>query len=517
MWHVTDGDLHAYLDGALDLYPAREARRIRSHLESCADCRGRLAEEERVREAASSVLAETGPASVDVPPFEAVRRRAAAGPARPEGSGRRPGPALRLGWAASVLVALGVGWMVGREPAARSGAGTAPTAAADAARREAAPAAGAPEERTARLVDSLVREPTTGERDLIDAPPTVAAAEARADDPAPEDPEEQMRAAPETVAVDRIQLAETADRSAAPEIAVPAAPEQESAAVVDTALPAHAGRLTGRAVASETDAPLAGATVVVEGTSVGATTDEDGRYVLGPVPPGRQTLRLTFIGREAVTETVTVRPGATEVVDFSPPARALALRGLRVTGVPAPADSLRAADLRVPDSVAAARARVEDVTIAPTTFEEAAGAASAGFVGSGEAVRTLLIPGLDVLQVGWTEVAPGVDGLLVVQRLVGDTTRLELRFGGLEQESVGAAAARRNPEAADSAPAVGEERRRSSGDPSAMPPPSLLEEPLPEGVAQVTGRLPEGGGWVVLRGRLPRERLLRLLELVVGG
>ena len=42
MSHIDEGALHAYLDGALDSYPAAEATRIREHLESCAACAARL-------------------------------------------------------------------------------------------------------------------------------------------------------------------------------------------------------------------------------------------------------------------------------------------------------------------------------------------------------------------------------------------------------------------------------------------------------------------------------------------
>lgn len=107
MWHVDDGALHAYLDGALEEYPAAEARRVREHLDACAECRDRLDDERRVREAAASILGFTAP-RVEAPTFEDLRAYVRA-------HGSRPGRSVRLnrlGWAASVVLALGAGWVL---------------------------------------------------------------------------------------------------------------------------------------------------------------------------------------------------------------------------------------------------------------------------------------------------------------------------------------------------------------------------------------------------------------------
>jgi hypothetical protein len=115
MWHVADGDLHAYLDGALGTYPAEEADRIRGHLEQCEECRRRLSAEGRLREQAGSVLAQTDVETFEPPPFEEVRKRARA---RAGAKGSGPSRLGWLGWAASVTLALGTGWMLGRQPEA---------------------------------------------------------------------------------------------------------------------------------------------------------------------------------------------------------------------------------------------------------------------------------------------------------------------------------------------------------------------------------------------------------------
>ena len=108
MSHVTEGALHAYLDGALDEYPAAEAERIRGHLDSCAACASRLVEERQIRSDASAMLGLAAP-DVDMPSLEELRAYVkTTRPARPAVATRM----YRLSWAASVMLALGAGWLV---------------------------------------------------------------------------------------------------------------------------------------------------------------------------------------------------------------------------------------------------------------------------------------------------------------------------------------------------------------------------------------------------------------------
>ncbi|HET9949644.1 MAG TPA: zf-HC2 domain-containing protein [Longimicrobiales bacterium] len=108
MSHVDEGALHAYLDGALDEYPAATARRVREHLETCSTCRERLSEARMLRDEAARVLQLAAPPVGAPPPLEELRARVQA--ARPR---RSPlGRLQRLGWAASVALALGAGWAI---------------------------------------------------------------------------------------------------------------------------------------------------------------------------------------------------------------------------------------------------------------------------------------------------------------------------------------------------------------------------------------------------------------------
>src|SRR5688572_18403218 len=161
MWHAADGDLHAYLDGALDFYPSGDAQRIREHLESCSECKRRLEEERAIVARAREVLAASGPAQPVAPPFEELKRRADGPPRTVERPRRFAGE--RLAWAATVVMALGIGWRIGVQPPAErsfeaerdvppSEAPALDPLAADAAQRVASPeAAAAPTSPTAEV------------------------------------------------------------------------------------------------------------------------------------------------------------------------------------------------------------------------------------------------------------------------------------------------------------------------------------------------------------------------------
>lgn len=118
MRHVTDGELHAFLDGALDLLPDRRGEEVRAHVLECPACRERLQDEESVRSRAAEILGEPEVRSVALPTFEELRGRAEARnvPEETRGEIRYRGPlrGMPLAWAATVVLALGVGWMGGQ-------------------------------------------------------------------------------------------------------------------------------------------------------------------------------------------------------------------------------------------------------------------------------------------------------------------------------------------------------------------------------------------------------------------
>ena len=65
-------------------------------------------------------------------------------------------------------------------------------------------------------------------------------------------------------------------------------------------------QISGTVVSEEDGEPIIGASVLVEGTSVGAATDIDGKFTL-TLPAGRTKLRISYIGME--TQEVTARNG----------------------------------------------------------------------------------------------------------------------------------------------------------------------------------------------------------------
>ncbi|MEM1121969.1 MAG: carboxypeptidase-like regulatory domain-containing protein, partial [Bacteroidota bacterium] len=80
-------------------------------------------------------------------------------------------------------------------------------------------------------------------------------------------------------------------------------------------LPAFAqkGTITGKI--SEADGPLIGATVLVLGSSTGATTDFDGNYELS-VDAGTYNIEASYIGYSAQQQSVTVPAGGSVTLDF---------------------------------------------------------------------------------------------------------------------------------------------------------------------------------------------------------
>jgi outer membrane receptor protein involved in Fe transport len=77
------------------------------------------------------------------------------------------------------------------------------------------------------------------------------------------------------------------------------------------------GKIAGRVTDSETGNALPGANIIVDGTLLGTSTDQDGSYFIINVPPGIYTLKATFIGYEGInTSEVRVMVDRTTEVDF---------------------------------------------------------------------------------------------------------------------------------------------------------------------------------------------------------
>ena len=104
MSHLDEGVFHALLDGEI---PSAELPPIQAHLAGCAECRASLDEARAFREAAESLVEEIQPSEGVIGTSPRVR------PAP------RPAWGRRLAWAASLLVAAGLGYTV--RPQGRGG------------------------------------------------------------------------------------------------------------------------------------------------------------------------------------------------------------------------------------------------------------------------------------------------------------------------------------------------------------------------------------------------------------
>ena len=75
---------------------------------------------------------------------------------------------------------------------------------------------------------------------------------------------------------------------------------------------AQNSKVTGIVTDAEGGEPVIGASVLVEGTTVGAITDLDGNFVIENVPANAKSLIVSYIGM--VTQRVDIKPGRIVVV-----------------------------------------------------------------------------------------------------------------------------------------------------------------------------------------------------------
>src|SRR5439155_24602352 len=107
-------------------------------------------------------------------------------------------------------------------------------------------------------------------------------------------------------------------------------------ALVIAAQPAAAQSATvvGTVTAARTHEPLAGATLQVEGTRLGAVSNASGSYRIPNVPAGSYTLSARLLGYARSMQSVTVRDTATLATNFALERTATTLDVMVVTGTP---------------------------------------------------------------------------------------------------------------------------------------------------------------------------------------
>ena len=102
----------------------------------------------------------------------------------------------------------------------------------------------------------------------------------------------------------------------------------------DRAAPEQTGVIAGTVTAATTNELLAGVTVQIEGTQLGAVTSPAGTYRITTVPVGNHTLSARRLGYARATQQVTVRDSVTATVNFSLEKTVTTLDQIVVTGTP---------------------------------------------------------------------------------------------------------------------------------------------------------------------------------------
>lgn len=77
------------------------------------------------------------------------------------------------------------------------------------------------------------------------------------------------------------------------------------------------GKIKGKVTDASTGKPIPGATVMIDGTQLGASTMANGEYFILQVPPGKHILKCLVVGYTTHTKTnITVKANKTVTVDF---------------------------------------------------------------------------------------------------------------------------------------------------------------------------------------------------------
>jgi len=92
------------------------------------------------------------------------------------------------------------------------------------------------------------------------------------------------------------------------------------------------GKLTGMVIDKQTGAPLAGCNIFLEGTYLGAASDQEGRYVILNIPPGIYRVKAQMIGYKNFTvEDVNISLDLTTTINFAMETQVLAGEEVVVT------------------------------------------------------------------------------------------------------------------------------------------------------------------------------------------
>jgi hypothetical protein len=272
MRHLDDGQIAELIDSAGWRAGGPAGGEVDEHLRACAVCRERVEEARQIAERAKAILGTAvpvGTAGTVVPPFEEVLHRAGRGKTRRV----RVGTMRWLAWAATLVIAGGLGWFA-RDQLATSGAASRPAESpvppVARAELDSGTAAAAQEQIAAasRAAPAEEQKPQVTNEGKVEVPATPPAALAMGG----------TRARQESVTTDQI-VAERSARGDQAAGAMAPPPAQNLAAPTQE-------RLQARRAAAEAEAPVMAKTAADVADAVDErgwmpTTREEAERVLG--------------------------------------------------------------------------------------------------------------------------------------------------------------------------------------------------------------------------------------------
>lgn len=313
MQHLDEGTLQAWLDRPRSGMGAERALEVERHLGVCDACTSALSDLAALDAEAAEILRHSEPSEVEVPDFSTVLDPVHPTPVlETSGTGSTARGLRSLAWAASLVLALGAGWMA-RDIYRTGGANTGAPDVALAPDSEVAPlrestGGGAPDDEVLLPTETppeaaavAQAPPPAQEEDTRSLPEPRAEAFAAPTDAAPPPPPSQ---ASPVGAADAVALGAAARASADPVgtflilpglevVEVEAVPTGEAVRVVQTL--ADSTRLV---MVQSRGAPLEELGEVPEGQPV-QTIERDGLFIVGtaPIPADSLGILLEGLGR----------------------------------------------------------------------------------------------------------------------------------------------------------------------------------------------------------------------------
>jgi outer membrane receptor protein involved in Fe transport len=138
---------------------------------------------------------------------------------------------------------------------------------------------------------------------------------------------------------------------------------------------AQVGAISGRVV-DESGVPVHYATVIIQGMTVGAFTDDDGKFTLAKIPVGTYTVVAKLMGYSPATKQVLVNAGQTTVANLQITQKAVLLKGIEVTAE-------RKTEIRKRDSSTRQIVTSEDLRSLPVDSYKDAISLKAGVISQG--------------------------------------------------------------------------------------------------------------------------------------